>query len=114
MQLPLLPPRTLVLSSKAIMRPLCLSDDRRLVDAVLRAKLAFRTSAAHGCQPAAAGRFWAVFGLLKGLLCSPSCTGRPDVLALLTPSPPLSSLALAKGDKVPILRLLTTYPRLQK
>ena len=54
----------------------------RLVDAVLRAELAFRTAAAHGCQPAAAGRFWAVFGLLTPTEQS-SYTGRPGVLARL-------------------------------
>ena len=54
----------------------------RLVDAVLRAELAFRTAAAHGCQPAAAGRFWAVFGLLTPAEQS-SYTGRPGVLARL-------------------------------
>jgi hypothetical protein len=54
----------------------------RLVDAVLRTELAFRTAAAHGCQPAAAGRFWAVFGLLTPTEQS-SYTGRPGVLARL-------------------------------
>jgi hypothetical protein len=54
----------------------------RLVDAVLRAELAFRTAAAHGCQPAAAGRFWAVFGLLTPAEQS-SYTGRPGVLTRL-------------------------------
>ena len=54
----------------------------RLADAVLRAELAFRTAAAHGCQPVAAGRFWAVFGLLTPT--EQSCyTGRPGGLALL-------------------------------
>ncbi len=43
----------------------------RLVDAVLRAELALRTAAAHGCQPAAVGRFWAVFGLLTPLSSPP-------------------------------------------
>ncbi len=54
----------------------------RLVDAVLRAELAFRTAAAHGCQPAAASRFLAVFGLLNPSEQS-SYTGRPGVLARL-------------------------------
>ncbi len=49
---------------------------------MLRTELAFRTAAAHGCQPAAAGRFWAVFGLLTPTEQS-SYTGRPGVLALL-------------------------------
>jgi hypothetical protein len=42
----------------------------RLVDAVLRAGLAFRTAAAYGCQQAATGHVtvWAVFGLLARLL----------------------------------------------
>jgi hypothetical protein len=54
----------------------------RLVDAVPRAELAFRTAAAHGCQPAAAGRFWAVFGLFTPAEQS-SYTGHPGVLARL-------------------------------
>jgi hypothetical protein len=56
----------------------------RLVDAVLRAKLAFqvRSAAAHGCQPAAVGRFWAVFGLLTPAEQS-FYTGGPGVLARL-------------------------------
>jgi hypothetical protein len=54
----------------------------RLVDAVLRAELAFRTAAAHGCQPAAAGRSWAVFGLLTPAEQS-SYMGRPGVLTRL-------------------------------
>ncbi len=36
----------------------------KLSDAVDRADLAFRAAAAHHCQPAAAGRFWAIYGLL--------------------------------------------------
>jgi hypothetical protein len=54
----------------------------RLVDAVLRAELAFRTSAAHGCKPAAAGHYWAVFGLLTPAEQS-SYTGLPGVLTRL-------------------------------
>jgi hypothetical protein len=54
----------------------------RLVDAVLRAELAFRTAAALCCQLAAACRFWAVFGLVTPAKQS-SYTGRPGVLAWL-------------------------------
>jgi hypothetical protein len=39
-----------------------------LVNAVLRAELAIWTAAAHGCQPATAGCFWAVLGLLLEFL----------------------------------------------
>jgi hypothetical protein len=56
--------------------------EKLLVYTVLRAELAFRTAAAHCCQPAAAGHFWAVFGLLTPMEQS-SYTGRPGVLARL-------------------------------
>ena len=36
----------------------------KLSDAVACADLAFRAASAHHCEPAAAGRFWAVYGLL--------------------------------------------------
>ncbi len=49
---------------------------------MLRAELAFRTAAAHGCQPAAAGRYWAVFGLLTDLTPAEQ-SGRPGVLTRL-------------------------------
>ncbi len=49
---------------------------------MLCTELVFWTAAAHGYQPAAAGRFWAVFGLLTPAEQS-SYTGRPGVLALL-------------------------------
>ncbi len=49
---------------------------------MLHAELAFRKAAAHGCQPAAAGRFWAVFDLLTPAEQS-SYTGRPGVLTRL-------------------------------
>jgi hypothetical protein len=37
----------------------------RLGNAAARADLAFRAAAAHHCQPPAAGRFWAVYGVLS-------------------------------------------------
>jgi hypothetical protein len=87
----LLPP-TPAPSSKAIARPRGLSDDRGSGLSTLRSEsapswrfellqlmAAFRTAAAHGCQPAAAGRF---FGLLTPTEQS-SYTGRPGVLARL-------------------------------
>ena len=48
----------------------------RLSAAVDRADLAFRAAAAHHCEPAAAGRFWAVYGLLTPSERS-TYTGRP-------------------------------------
>ena len=39
----------------------------RLSAAVDRADLAFRAAAAHHCEPAAAGRFWAVYGPEAGV-----------------------------------------------
>ena len=50
----------------------------KLSDAVARADLAFRAAAAHHCEPAAAGRFWAVYGLLTPQERS-TYTGRPGV-----------------------------------
>ena len=50
----------------------------KLSDAVARADLAFRAAAAHHCQPAAAGCFWAVYGLLTPPERS-TYTGRPGV-----------------------------------
>ena len=43
-----------------------------------RADLAFRAAAAHHCQPAAAGRFWAIYGLLTPSERS-TYTGRPGI-----------------------------------
>jgi hypothetical protein len=39
---------------------------------------AFRSAAAYGCQPAEAGRFWALYDLLTPQECS-AYTGRPGV-----------------------------------
>lgn len=50
----------------------------KLSDAVARAGMAFRAAAAHGCEPAPAGRFWAIFGLL-GPAEQSAYTGRPGV-----------------------------------
>jgi len=50
----------------------------KLSDAVSRADLAFRAAAAHHCEPAAAGRFWAVYGLLTPTERS-TYTGRPGI-----------------------------------
>ena len=52
-----------------------------LSDAVDRADLAFRAAAAH-CQPAAAGRFWAIYGLLTPSKRS-TYTGRPGICGQL-------------------------------
>ena len=52
--------------------------NEKLSDAVDRADLAFRAAAAHHCEPAAAGRFWAVYGLLTPPERS-TYTGRPWV-----------------------------------
>ncbi len=50
----------------------------KLSDAVARAELAFRSTAAHCCQPGEACRFWAVFCLLTTLERS-TFTSRPGV-----------------------------------
>ena len=54
----------------------------KLSDAVARVEMAFRAAAAHGCSPTAAGRFWAIFGLLTPAEQS-AYTGRPGVLGQL-------------------------------
>jgi hypothetical protein len=81
----------------------------RLVDAVLRAKLAFRTAAAHGCQPAAAGRFWAVFGLLTPAEQS-SYTGRPGVLTYDMPYVAYNMLAWGGGGQRDVLAMPLQLP----
>ena len=53
--------------------------DEKLSEAAARAEMAFRAAAAHGCSPTAAGRFWAIFGLLTQAEQS-AYTGRPGVL----------------------------------
>ena len=61
-----------------------------------RADLAFRAAAAHHCEPAAAGRFWAVYGLLTPSERS-TYTGRPGVRAQL--QRPLSESAEAAASR---------------
>ena len=68
----------------------------RLSAAVDRADLAFRAAAAHHCEPAAAGRFWAVYGLLTPSERS-TYTGRPGVRAQL--QRPLSESAEAAASR---------------
>jgi hypothetical protein len=50
--------------------------------AVARLERAFCSAAAYGCQPAEAGRFWALYGLLTPQERS-TCTGRPGVRSQL-------------------------------
>ena len=54
----------------------------KLSEAVARVERAFRSAAAYGCQPADAGRFWALYGLLTPQERS-AYTGRPGVRSQL-------------------------------
>ncbi len=55
-----------------------LRPGEKLSGASARAEMTFLAAAAHGCQPEAAGRFWAIFGLLTSAEKS-SYTGHPGV-----------------------------------
>ena len=83
----------------------------KLSDAAARAELAFRSAAAHGCQPGEAGRFWAVFGLLTTSERS-TFTGRPGVRGRMQ-RPLRESMEAATARHVALLSDLLAWAKVQ-